>query len=91
MRRVSLTVFGRVQGVGFRYATKMVADKVGVTGLVRNLLDGTVYIEARGTDREVSDFIQAVKKGPSPYAKVTRVDLVELSDDKVYRDFAVTN
>lgn len=63
MRRVSLTVFGRVQGVGFRYATKMVADKVGVTGLVRNLLDGTVYIEARGTDREVSDFIQAVKKG----------------------------
>jgi acylphosphatase len=54
-------------------------------------LDGTVYIEARGTDREVSDFIQAVKKGPSPYAKVTRVDLVELSDDKVYRDFAVTN
>lgn len=91
MRQVSLTVFGRVQGVGFRYATKMVADKVGVTGLVRNLLDGTVYIEARGTDREVSDFIQAVKKGPSPYAKVTRVDLVELSDDKVYRDFAVTN
>lgn len=91
MRRVSLTIFGRVQGVGFRYATKMVADKVGVTGLVRNLLDGTVYIEARGTDREVSDFIQAVKKGPSPYAKVTRVDLVELSDDKVYRDFAVTN
>ncbi|MFR0555308.1 acylphosphatase [Loigolactobacillus coryniformis] len=91
MRRVSLTVFGRVQGVGFRYATKMVADKVGVTGLVRNLLDGTVYIEARGTDREVSDFIQAVKKGPSPYAKVTRIDLVELSDDKVYRDFAVTN
>lgn len=91
MRRVSLTVFGRVQGVGFRYATKMVADKVGVTGLVRNLLDGTVYIEARGTDREVSDFIQVVKKGPSPYDKVTRVDLVELSDDKVYRDFAVTN
>lgn len=91
MRRVSLTVFGRVQGVGFRYATKMVADKVGVTGLVRNLLDGTVYIEARGTDREVSDFIQAVKKGPSPYAKVTRIDLVELIDDKVYRDFAVTN
>ena len=91
MRRVSLTVFGRVQGVGFRYATKMVADKVGVTGLVRNLLDGTVYIEARGTDREVSDFIQVVKKGPSPYAKVNRVDLVELSDDKVYRDFAVTN
>ncbi len=64
MRRVSLTVFGRVQGVGFRYATKMVADKVGVTGLVRNLLDGTVYIEARGTDREVSDFIQVVKKRP---------------------------
>ncbi|MFC6170631.1 acylphosphatase [Loigolactobacillus jiayinensis] len=91
MRRVSLTVFGRVQGVGFRYLTKMVADKIGVTGIVRNLLDGTVYIEARGDEQAIAAFIKAIKNGPSPYAKVTRVDLTELADDKVYRDFAVTN
>ncbi|MFD1317872.1 acylphosphatase [Loigolactobacillus zhaoyuanensis] len=91
MRRVSLIVTGRVQGVGFRYATKMVADKVGVTGIVRNLLDGTVYIEARGHDKAVAKFIQTIQNGPSPYAKVTHVDLTELATDKNYRDFAVTN
>ncbi|MFD0896185.1 acylphosphatase [Loigolactobacillus binensis] len=90
MRRVSLIVFGRVQGVGFRYTTKMLADKVGVKGIVRNLLDGTVYIEAQGSDHAVVNFIQSLKKGPSPYAKVTRIDLTEMGTTKDYTDFSVT-
>ncbi|MDU4833387.1 MAG: acylphosphatase, partial [Enterococcus faecium] len=32
MRKVKMNVQGRVQGVGFRYMTKMVADQLGVTG-----------------------------------------------------------
>ncbi|RCT69432.1 acylphosphatase, partial [Enterococcus faecium] len=34
MRKVKMNVQGRVQGVGFRYMTKMVADQLGVTGTV---------------------------------------------------------
>ncbi|MFT8339662.1 acylphosphatase, partial [Schleiferilactobacillus harbinensis] len=48
MRAVSLHVFGRVQGVGFRWLTKMVADQLGVTGFVKNEFDGSGYIEAAG-------------------------------------------
>ncbi len=35
MRKVKMNVQGRVQGVGFRYMTKMVADQLGVTGTVK--------------------------------------------------------
>ncbi|HAQ3089996.1 TPA: acylphosphatase, partial [Enterococcus faecium] len=50
MRKVKMNVQGRVQGVGFRYMTKMVADQLGVTGTVKNEDDGSVTIEAIGND-----------------------------------------
>ena len=50
MRAVTLQASGRVQGVGFRWATKVAADKCGVNGIVRNLMDGSVFIEAEGED-----------------------------------------
>lgn len=41
--------FGRVQGVGFRYRAKYVANGLRITGWVRNDWDGTVEMEAQGT------------------------------------------
>ncbi len=58
MRKVKMNVQGRVQGVGFRYMTKMVADQLGVTGTVKNEDDGSVTIEAIGND----DIIQNLSK-----------------------------
>lgn len=40
MEKLRMNVQGRVQGVGFRYMTKMVADQLGVTGSVKNEDDG---------------------------------------------------
>ncbi len=48
MAAISLEVHGIVQGVGFRYMTKILADQIGVTGKVLNKNDGSVYIEAQG-------------------------------------------
>ncbi|WP_057873947.1 acylphosphatase [Loigolactobacillus rennini] len=90
MRRISMTVFGRVQGVGFRYTTKMIADRICVKGLVRNLFDGSVYIEALGSNQQIDAFIKAIKKGPSSFAKINRIDINDLKLDQDYRDFAVT-
>ncbi len=47
MRAVTLKATGRVQGVGFRWATKVAADKCGVNGIVRNLMDGSVKPRAK--------------------------------------------
>lgn len=46
MRTIKMNASGRVQGVGFRYMTKMVADQIGIGGIVCNQNDGSVYIEA---------------------------------------------
>lgn len=77
MRKVKMNVQGRVQGVGFRYMTKMVADQLGVTGTVKNEDDGSVTIEAIGNDDIIQKFIEEVKMSPSPSGRVQYVDVQE--------------
>lgn len=77
MRKVRMNVQGRVQGVGFRYTTKMVADQLGIFGTVKNEEDGSVTIEAIGDDETVEEFISKIKDSPSPSGRVTYVDLQE--------------
>jgi acylphosphatase len=55
---------GRVQGVGFRFAVCRIADKLEVTGFVRNLWDGDVEIIAEGTQRELSEFLHQIRNSP---------------------------
>ncbi|MDA7526227.1 acylphosphatase [Verrucomicrobiales bacterium] len=54
---------GRVQGVGFRYATKREAMGFDVCGWVSNLPDGRVEMQVMGDDDEVEDFLVAVREG----------------------------
>ena len=67
------TVFftGRVQGVGFRYSTLQVAKEFEVTGIVQNLPDGRVQLEAEGVSAEVGAFIQAVEERMHGYIRKT--------------------
>lgn len=51
---------GYVQGVGFRYTAKRVADGYQVTGFVRNLPDGRVELVAEGEPAELSVFLDRV-------------------------------
>ena len=53
---------GRVQGVGFRFATRQVAQEYEVAGTVQNLPDGRVRVEAEGSEEEVAAFIAAIEK-----------------------------
>lgn len=47
-------VFGRVQGVGFRFFTLQQAGKLGLKGTVRNRIDGSVEVIAQGTEDQIS-------------------------------------
>lgn len=73
-KAVHLTVHGRVQGVGFRYYTRVNAQRLGVYGWVRNRADGTVEIWAEGTEDRLQAFIEGVRAGPS-HGEVDSVDL----------------
>ena len=64
MKRKRMQVFysGRVQGVGFRYSVRKVANGFEVAGLVRNLGDGRVELVAEGSKDELDAFRQAIRE-----------------------------
>lgn len=61
---VSVVVRGRVQAVGFRWFTRDAATARGVTGWVRNRMDGTVEALLHGDQDAVDDVIDALRSGP---------------------------
>lgn len=64
MSRVKITVYGRVQGVGFRYHTRKKAQELNLTGYVTNKPDHTVEIVADGTDERLAALVLWSKTGP---------------------------
>ena len=82
--RIHAVVAGRVQGVGFRYATRSRALELGLVGFARNLDDGTVEIEAEGSDDALSQFrrwLDDERPMPaSPFIRITEALGVEPSE-----------
>jgi acylphosphatase len=74
--RVRIVVRGRVQGVGFRYATVTAARRLGLAGWARNAPDGSVEILAEGDATAVRELIGWCHQGP-PAARVTTVQHAE--------------
>jgi acylphosphatase len=52
---------GRVQGVGFRWTARKIAQGYDVTGLVRNLPDGRVELQVSGDDGEIDAFLTDIR------------------------------
>lgn len=72
-KRIQMIVSGRVQGVFFRASALREAKQLGLTGYVRNRLDGTVEIVAEGEEDLVKNLLVWAQSGPS----TARVDKVE--------------
>lgn len=73
--RQHLLVTGDVQGVGFRYRARYAAEGLGVTGWVRNLPDGSVELEAQGTEQQLNRMLEIVQR--SGYI---RIDWIKRKD-----------
>ena len=72
---VHLRVTGRVQGVGFRWFVCERAEKLGVSGWVKNTSAGDVEVAASGDEPQLAQLEAAVSRGPAG-AKVQRVERV---------------
>ncbi len=70
---VILQIYGRVQGVGFRYYTQKKAEELGIKGFVKNRPDGSVYVEAEGEEAALETFVSWCETGP-PWAHVRQVE-----------------
>jgi acylphosphatase len=75
MAHLSATVYGRVQGVLFRYFVHSEAMELGLTGYVRNLASGdAVEVQAEGERGQLDKLLGQLKVGP-PGARVERVEV----------------
>lgn len=89
MKYYEIILSGRVQGVGFRYYTYRLAQKLGITGYVKNLNNGDVKIIAGSSQKhKTEEFIQEVTTGPS-FAKVTNSKIENLVNSRVYNSFDI--
>jgi len=69
-----LVVHGRVQGVGFRYTMVEAAERLGISGWVRNAHDGSVEALVQGDENAVERIVEWSRRGP-PGAHVASVDI----------------
>lgn len=81
LKTIRYLVSGRVQGVGFRYFTRQAAKQVGVTGWVKNRIDGTVEALARGSVEQLNLFEHELNQGPS-FSYVERVQRLETEESE---------
>jgi len=84
-----ISVRGRVQGVGFRWSAANEAKNKGINGLVKNLSDGSVYIEAEGYKDQLDYYVEWCRKGPG-FSFVESLE-VDSSSPVNYTDFRIVH
>ena len=87
--RVQVTVHGRVQGVAYRYYTRLRALELGVNGWVRNVPDGSVEGLFEGDGPDIKTLVEWCSSGP-PAARVEHVDVRDGVYCGEFEDFRIT-
>lgn len=82
-------MYGRVQGVGFRWFTLNTAQLIGIHGYVKNRPDGTVEILAQGNKDQLERFFLDIQKGPS-FSLVESIQKEIVHSERMYHGFEVT-
>ncbi len=78
IKHYNITVSGKVQGVWYRKSTLDKAQELGINGFVKNLPDGSVYIEAEGDKNQLQSLLDWCRTGPE-FAKVDHISFKEAS------------
>jgi len=83
-----ILVKGEVQGVFFRKTAKQVAERLNITGWVKNTDEGDVEIFAQASGDKVDELIEWCKKGP-PRAEVEEVKVTDAKPDTSIKHFSI--
>lgn len=83
IERLHATVYGRVQGVSFRFYTRDTAVDLSLTGWVANCYDGSVEVVAEGPRTQLDRLLDFLRQGPS----MARVDQVQFDYLPATREF----
>jgi acylphosphatase len=88
MIQYEINITGRVQGVGFRYFAQQKAKEMGITGWVKNSVDGSVLIVAQGIEAEIKTFIDYLYIGPTR-SRVDKISTCVMQITTVFDSFSV--
>jgi acylphosphatase len=89
LTRAHVYISGRVQGVGFRWNTQAMAQRLGLTGWVRNLWDGRVEAVFEGNEAAVREAVSWCHRGQRP-ARVEDVEINYHNYSGEFRSFRIT-
>ncbi|MEO2862721.1 acylphosphatase [Ligilactobacillus ruminis] len=87
--RLHLIFYGKVQGVGFRYRSTMLANELGLTGWVKNLEDGTVEMQVQGSTRVIDKLVEGLSD--NQFIKIDRIDDQKIGINNSERKFEMAN
>jgi len=79
----NIIFIGRVQGIGFRFTAFDVANRYNLTGMVRNLPNGTVEMLTQGRPDDIDDCIRDIQASFAGYIRETKVE-------EIPNDFKIT-
>ena len=81
-------IYGRVQGVGFRYAVTWLARTYGLTGWVRNEYDGSVTVVLQGKNKSDFDCI-LTGLDRDRYIRIDEVEYRDIPPEEEEKTFSV--
>lgn len=87
-KRIEAAIYGRVQGVSFRYYTRREAIRLDLTGWVANESDGSVRVVAEGEEDNLKKLIDFLHIG-SPGAAVDKVSCTWETTTNKFNNFSV--
>jgi acylphosphatase len=80
-------IYGKFQGVGFRYSAMLKAESLVIKGYVKNQRDGSVFVAVQGATTAVEHFVNWCYQGP-PTADVSRIENTPRSIEE-FREFII--
>ena len=86
-KQVNAIFSGRVQGVGFRFTVKDLADQSGVSGWVKNLSDGKVKVVAEAEEEVLKTFLDRIRESFSHYIRDCEVRWESASEG--FKNFSI--
>ena len=88
MKKVHITISGKVQGVGFRYWLYQKSNERNIYGWVKNKNSGEVEALLIGDYKDIDEILELCKKGPSA-SKVTNIKTENYNQEYFKRSFHI--
>jgi acylphosphatase len=80
-QRLHIIFRGNVQGVGFRYTARTVAQRHTIAGFVKNITDGTVEVVAEASEPDLARFLAELEREMAPFIESRTTERIQATGE----------